>query len=74
MNVETIGIVAVAALTASAEGSPPVETSTATGWCASSAANADSWSYSPSAQRYSTVTFWPSMTPFSANPRGGRGH
>ena len=69
VNSETIGIVAVAALAAIAEGSPPTETSALTGRRTSSAASTGSRSYSPNAERYSTATFRPSMAPVSANPR-----
>jgi hypothetical protein len=53
----TIGIVAVDALAASPDASPPVAAITATRRPTSSAANAGSRSYWPSAQRYSIVTY-----------------
>jgi putative ABC transport system substrate-binding protein len=59
-SVQTIGMVVVAALAASGDGSPPVAAITVTGWLTNSAANAGSRSYRPSAQRYSIVTFLPS--------------
>src|SRR5262249_41349306 len=64
----TIGIVEVACFAATAEGGPPVATSTFTRRCTNSAANAGSRSYSPRAQRYSMVTFWPSKKPASPRP------
>src|SRR6516162_4725179 len=66
---KTIGIVEVAALAASAEGSPPVVAKIATGRRANSAAIAGSRSYWPIAQRYSIITFWPSTKPPSPRPR-----
>jgi len=64
----TIGIVAVACFAARAEALPPVATSTFTRRCTNSAANAGSRPYSPRAQRYSMVTFWPSKKPASPRP------
>src|SRR5262245_27337786 len=64
----TTGIVEVACFAATAEGGPPVATSTFTRRCTNSAANAGSRSYSPRAQRYSMVTFWPSKKPASPRP------
>src|SRR6266404_1870147 len=59
----------VAALAASAEGSPPVVVRTVSGRRTNSDAIAGRRSYWPSAQRYSIVTFWPSTKPFSPSPR-----
>src|SRR5262249_53664027 len=59
-TVNTIGIVEVAALAASAEGSPPVVARTATPCRTRSAASAGRRSYWPSAHRYSIDTFLPS--------------
>ena len=64
----TIGMVAVAALAANAEGSPPTVASTATCRCTSSVASAGSRPYSPLAQRYSIAKFFPSIAPASAKP------
>ena len=57
---KTIGMVRVAALAASAEGSPPVAAITTTCRLIKSATSAGNRSYFPSAQRYSIATFWPS--------------
>jgi hypothetical protein len=59
--VNTIGIVVVAALAASLTLHPPVAAIAATRRPTNSAANAGSRSYRPSAQRYSMVTFLPSI-------------
>ena len=66
--VNTIGIEDVAAFAATTDGSPPVVTSTATRLRTSSAASAGRRSYWPSAQRYSTATFCPSMYPLACSP------
>ena len=68
VKMATIGIVAVAALAARAEGSPPTVTNTATCRWTSSVASVGSRSYSPFAQRYSIAMFFPSMAPTSARP------
>src|SRR5207248_177319 len=47
---------------------PPLATITSTLWPTRSAANADSRSRWPSAQRYSTATFCPSTYPVSLSP------
>src|SRR5262245_15995028 len=64
----TIGIIEVACFAATADASPPVATSTFTRRCTNSAASAGSRPYSPRAQRYSMVTFWPSKKPASPRP------
>src|SRR5262245_5082230 len=65
---KTIGILLVAAFAATAEGSPPAATITATRRLARSAANTGRRSYWPFAQRYSIDTFWPSMKPDCFKP------
>src|SRR5215470_5309020 len=65
---KTIGVVVVAALAASAEG-VVVATMTATWRRTRSAVKAGSRSFRPSAQRYSIVTFWPSVKPATFRPR-----
>src|SRR5215831_12695816 len=64
----TIGIVEVAALAASGEGSPPPATSTFTCWRTRSAAIVASRSYWPAAQRYSILTLRPSTKPACSRP------
>ena len=66
--VNTIGIADVAALAASAEGSPPVVTNMAAPRWTRSKAIAGSRSYCPSAQRNSIATFFPSSYPVSPKP------
>src|SRR5262249_17357197 len=58
----------IAALTANTPGAPPPETIPLTCRRTRSAASASSRSYCPSAQRYSTATFWPSIKPDSFRP------
>jgi hypothetical protein len=65
---KTIGMVEVAAFAASAEGSPPTATSTATRRLTSSAAIAGKRLYAPRAQRNSVPTFSPSIRPPSLKP------
>ena len=69
---KTIGMVAVAALAASAAGVVPA---TITDGCrvTSSAASAGSSSFLFSAQRYSIATFWPSTKPVSLRPMSANG-
>src|SRR5580693_1648173 len=62
-TINTIGIVDVAALAASAGGSPPTVTITATRRRTSSVASSGSRSYWPSAQRYSIAKVLPSSKP-----------
>src|SRR6516225_9636471 len=64
----TIGIVVVAALAASAEVSPPLVTMTATRRVTKSSARAGRRSYWPSPQRNAIATFLPSMYPASFRP------
>src|SRR5205823_4485158 len=66
-DTKTIGIVAVAALAASGPGVPPVAM-IATRRRTRSAANAGKRLSWPSAQRYSTATFWPSTNPSCLRP------
>ena len=67
-TLNTMGIVAVAALAANATGLPPVAAMTATCRRTNSAASAGSRSYCPSAQRCSIARFWPSIKPASLKP------
>src|SRR6516165_7569009 len=65
---KTIGMVAVAALAASAEGVPPGTAITATLRETRSANSEGNRPYSPSAQRYSNATLRPSTKPVSRKP------
>src|SRR6516225_8205086 len=65
---KTTGIVAVAALAASAGGVPPTAAITATLRETRSASSVGNRPYSPSAQRYSNATLRPSTKPVSRKP------
>jgi hypothetical protein len=65
---KTIGIVAVAALAASAAGLLPGVAITATRRRTRSAMSDGRRSYWPASQWYSTVAFWPSMVPVWMRP------
>src|SRR6516165_4613979 len=65
---KTIGMVAVAALAASAGGVPPTAAITATLRETRSASSIGNRPYSPSAQRYSNATLRPSTKPVSRKP------
>lgn len=64
---KTIGIVEVAAFAASAAGNPEAAI-TSTFLATRSAASSGRRRYSPTLQRYSIETFWPSTRPCSASP------
>ena len=66
---KTMGVVVVTALTANAEGAPPLVAITATCRRTSSAASSGRRSYCLSAQRYSIATFSPSTWPLPSSPR-----